>query len=404
MPQERRLTINYVRALIRKSVSYLFPEPPTFAVAPHPTLADEHARRAEAALAGVYAANDLAAIDFATAIDASVLGDGAFKVTWDAAERRPIVTSVDVQGLSAWWRADDPRRVTRIVQRVTMPAAEARERYHVAVPAGATPSAAVVVLEDWQPARFKLTVASQVVRDGPNPFGAIPYIVFANAPRPQEFWGDSDLLDLVDVQRELNRRLSVVSRILELSGNPIAVLENVDASDGIAVGPGAKWELPEGAKAYLLDLLQGGGVRLHLDYIELLYRVLHDLAETPRTAFGDSGRALSGAALEVEIQPLVQKVKRKRRTWESVYARRNALILDYLERFGGLDLGGARSTRTIWGAILPTDRDSLVSQEVSLHAAGLRSARTAIAALGAEDPDRELTLIATEQRQQPGGA
>ena len=36
--------------------------------------------------------------------------------------------------------------------------------------------------------------------------------------------------------------------------------------------PGAVWEIPERAKAYLLDLLQGGGVKLHVDYIDLLYR------------------------------------------------------------------------------------------------------------------------------------
>jgi hypothetical protein len=28
-------------------------------------------------------------------------------------------------------------------------------------------------------------------------------------------------------------------------------------------------------------------VRLHVDYVGLVYRTLHDLAETPRIAFGD---------------------------------------------------------------------------------------------------------------------
>jgi len=49
-----------------------------------------------------------------------------------------------------------------------------------------------------------------------------------------------------------------LSRILELSGNPVAVLENVEESEDIAVKPGAVWNIPEDAKAYLLDLLQGG--------------------------------------------------------------------------------------------------------------------------------------------------
>jgi hypothetical protein len=251
--------------------------------------------------------------------------------------------------------------------------------------------------------RFTLTVGGEVVRDGPNPFGRLPYVIFANAPRPQEFWGESDLVDLVEVQRELNRRLSTVARVLELSGNPIAVLENVEEADGIQVGPGALWELPEGARAYLLDLLSGGGVGLHLQYIELLYRALHDLAETPRTAFGDAGRNLSGTALEVEIQPLVQKVKRKRRVWDSVYSRRNALILDLLARFGDLDLGELRRATPIWGAILPTDREVLVRQQVDLVEHGLHARRTALANLGVEDPEGELALLAEERRQSAVG-
>ena len=125
------LTVNYARALVRKLASYLFPEPVTFAVPPagSAAVARERARRAEEALARVYADNDLAAVDFNAAIDAAVLGDGAFKVTWDAVEGRPVVTAVDVQPLSAWWDADDPRRVTRVVQRTVLPAEEARARY-----------------------------------------------------------------------------------------------------------------------------------------------------------------------------------------------------------------------------------------------------------------------------------
>jgi hypothetical protein len=41
--------------------------------------------------------------------------------------------------------------------------------------------------------------------------------------------------------------------------------------------------VPEKAKAYLLDLLQGGGIALHTDYIDLVYRALHDLGESPRS-------------------------------------------------------------------------------------------------------------------------
>lgn len=406
LPTERRLTVNYARVLVRKTVSYLFPEPATFSVSPLRETGSARAKasRAELAVQQVYDANDLAQVDFDVAIDASVLGDGAFKVTWDGEERRPVVTAVDVQGLSVWWQADDPRRVTRVVQRQIISGDEASDRYGVTVPATGLLPRQVAVLEDWTATRYTLTVGQQVLRDERNPFGWIPYVIFANARRPHEFWGESDLVDLLDVQRELNRRLSVVSRILELSGAPIAVLENVDGAEGVQVRPGARWELPEGSKAYLLDLLQHGGVSLHLDYIDKLYRALHDLSETPRTSFGDSGRPLSGAALEVEIQPLVQRVKRKRRVWDSVFRRRNALVLDLMARFGGLDIGPHRVSKALWSAILPTDRDALVGQEVQLVTNGLSSRRTAIAALGSEDPESELSLIQQEQQQGgPGG-
>jgi hypothetical protein len=253
------------------------------------------------------------------------------------------------------------------------------------------------VVEQWTDTRWSLQIAGQLVQDIANPYGWIPYVVAANNPRPFSFWGESDLVDLVDVCREINQRMTVLARILEMSGAPIAVLENVHGSEGIAVGPGAKWELPEGARAYLLDLLQGGGSQIHLAYVDQLFRVLHDLSETPRTAFGDSGRDLSGAALEVEIQPLIQKVGRMRRMWDGVYARRNGMLLDLLERFGGEELGGVRQTTAIWPPILPSDRDGSVRNAVALVEGGIQSRRTAIVALGGNDPEGELAAIRAER-------
>ena len=52
------------------------------------------ANRAERALAETIAANDLARLDVELCIEASVLGDAALKVTWDATDRTPIVAAV----------------------------------------------------------------------------------------------------------------------------------------------------------------------------------------------------------------------------------------------------------------------------------------------------------------------
>jgi hypothetical protein len=396
---ETRLVFNYARALIRKTASYVFPGPVGVSALPlaETPIAHEAASLAERLLTTLAADLDLSRLDQLLAVDAAVLGDAALKVTWDQRRGRPRVAPVDPAGLVATWAPDDPREVERMVHAYTLSGLQARRLFPDLDLSAIDPEGMVPVVEDWTVSTWGLHIAGQHLRTVPNPYGWIPYLVAANNPRPLAFWGQSDLGDLVDVCREINQRMTVLARILELSGAPIAVLENVHGSEGISVGPGAKWELPEGAKAYLLDLLQGGSSQVHLDYLDRLFRVLHDLSETPRTAFGDSGRDLSGAALEVEIQPLVQKVERLRRMWEGVFVRRNAMLLDLLERFGNEPLHGVRQTTTIWPPILPSDREGAVRSAVSLVESGIQSRRSAIVALGGNDPESELAAIRAER-------
>lgn len=396
---ETRLTVNYARTLIRKAVSYLMPRPVTFNVVDESGRSGETSVRAEQILHNVYGANDLHTTDVQSAIDSSVLGDGAFKVTWSERLGRPVIVAADPQQLWAWWRTDNPRELSRVMHRYEIPASEAEDLFGVTT-AGTT--GRMTVVEEWTPERYRIEVNGGVVRDTANPYGWIPYLLYPNLARPHEFWGASDLEDLIDICRELNRRMTTISRILQVAGYPITVLENVTGSEGIQVDAGAVWELPEASRAYLLDMLQGGGVRLHIDFIELLYRQLHDLSETPRTAFGDSGRSLSGVALEVEIQPLVQKVMRKRRLWDSVYRQRNAMILDLMERFGGADLGGLRRTETNWSEILPSDHDALVQAESRLVEANIHSRRDAMAALGDTNPEAAWEHVLDELRELEG--
>ncbi len=397
---ETRLVVNYARTLVRKVASYVFPAPVRFSDAPadDTAAAREQANRVERLLAATVATLQLDRLDPALSVDAAVIGDAAMKVTWDDQRSRPRVVAVDPAALVAHHEPGNPWSVATVVHTYGQTGREigrlvSREHVHRLA---LDPDHTYPVSETWSDRRWRLTVAGQDVIDTPNPYGWIPYVLAHNDPVPSSLWGTSDLVDLIDVCRELNARMSVLSRVLELSGAPIAVLENVDGSEGITVGPGAKWELPEGARAYLLDLLQGGGTETHIAYIDLLYRTLHDLSETPRTAFGDSGRDLSGAALEVEIQPLVQKVNRKRRMWDTVYSQRNARLLDLLESFGGGEIGGLRQTTAIWPQVLPSDRDSAVRNAVSLVGSGVQSRRSAMAGLGEEDPDGELARIREE--------
>jgi len=382
--RERRLTFNYARVFVEKVTSYLM-SGINFAVEPAED-SDEaaaQAQKTEAALYRVYEENNLEQLDLETEIDCAVLGDACYKVIWDTDGKRVKVTAPDVQGIYAWWSGDDVSHIWRVASRYSLSAEEA-ELLHGVKPKGKM----AALVELWTVRDFELYVDNTLLESKPNPYGFIPFVIYPNIREPKKFWGVSDLTQIMESQRELNRAMSQLSHILELSGNPIAVLENVEESEDIAIRPGAVWNVPEDAKAYLLDLLQGGGVNLHIDYINLIYRTLHDLSESPRSAFGGMERDLSGVALEIELHPLLQKVRRKRLIRTSAYNRRNEMILRLLEKYRGESFGD-NHLRVVWGPVLPKDMDRKVSSEQILVQTGIHSRRTAMDEIGIRNPEYE---------------
>jgi hypothetical protein len=270
-----------------------------------------------------------------------------------------------------------------VVSRYTLDAEEAEIIY------GTRPkNKTAKITEIWTDRDFELYLDNIPIEAKANPYGFIPFVIYPNLREPKKFWGISDLPQIMESQRELNRAMSQLSRILELSGNPIAVLENVEKSEDIAISPGAVWNIPEDAKAYLLDLLQGGGVNLHINYIDLIYRALHDLSESPRSAFGGIERDLSGVALEIDLQPLLQKVRRKRIIRAAAYNRRNEMILKLLAKYQCEDYG-RNNLRVVWGPVLPKDMDRKVNSEQLMVQTGIHSRRTAMNEVGVKDPDHE---------------
>jgi Phage portal protein, SPP1 Gp6-like len=339
----------------------------------------ERARTAERGLREVEAANGLAQLDFETELDCAVLGDAAYKVTWDVAAAAVRVSAPDVQGIYTWRLPDDPWRITAVAS-----------QYRT------EPGDSGLVTEYWTPATFELWRGSELAERLPNPYGFVPFVIFPNVREPKQTWGASDIPALVESSRELNRCYTQLSQILELSGNPIAVLQGVNRAEDIVVEPGAVWELPDNTTAYLLDLLKGGGVQAHTDYIDLVYRTLHNLGESPRTAFGANPQGLSGIALNTELDPIARKVARKQLIRSAAYEKRAMLILQLLHQYSGLDVEGLRPSMH-WGPVLPVDRSRQVADEVALVAAGIESHRAASAHLGADDPDAEWARVLEER-------
>jgi hypothetical protein len=391
--RHRQLVFNYSKVSVDKTTSFLMQG---LAFACYPAAdGDElkaRVRSAEQLLRHVYEENNLQQLDYETEVDAAVLGDACYKVIWDTDRKRIRITAPDVSGLFAWWLGDDTSRIWRVASRYALTQDEVQILYGRAIE-----KKAATITELWTEADLQIFLDNDVMESKPNPYGFIPFVIFPNLREPKKFWGTSDIPGLIQPQRELNRALSQLSRILELSGNPIAVLENIASAEDIKVQPGALWTIPEDAKAYLLDLLQGGGVRLHVDYIDLLYRALHDISEAPRAAWGGTEKELSGSALQIELGSLVQKVTRKRTIRTNAYHQRNELILKLAEKYMDASFAGINH-RVVWGPILPQDAARQAQNEQLLVQAGVHSRRTAMDEMGVQDPDEEFNRWLQERQ------
>jgi len=393
--RSRQLVFNYAKVTIDKVTSFLMQGLTTTC---YPIEDTDQARatvaRAERLLHQVYDDNDLQQLDWETEIDCAVLGDACYKVTWDADEKRVRITSPIVSGIYAWWLGDDLSKVWRVVSRYQLDQDELAMLYGIQ-----TKKQRIYLTELWTAKQFQLYVDDDLAQDKPNPYGFIPFVLFPNLRAPKKFWGTSDVPALMQPQRELNRAMSQLSRILEFSGNPIAVFENwpENRDQDAKVAPGQNLYLYEGEKAYVLDLLKGGGINLHMNYIDALYRALHDISETPRAAFGGIEKELSGAALSIELGSLTQKVARKRTIRGSAYNARDDMVLRLARQFQGQDFSGI-THQVQWASVMPEDRSRTAQNEQLLVQAGIHSRQTAMDEMGMRSPGREFETWLEERR------
>jgi hypothetical protein len=434
------LVVNYARAVVDKGVSYLFGRGVHFSVPEDAPLGAVRARLAERLLAQIAEENDLDLLLLHAATNAAALGDAALKVFWDAAAGRVRILNVDPFRFFPTWASDDVAALQRVAVCGRLAAAEARERYGWQ---GVVRSSVgeVETLEVWTAERFQLVVEGEVMRDDPNPYRFIPFVHVPNLQPPNTSWGVSDLVDVIPLNRELDERMSDQADLIRYHADPPVVFRGVERHSDLAVGPGTVWDLPRDADVALLEWR--GALPTLQEHVERVLRALYEVAETPRTSFGDSGRLLSGVALETELQPLIQRTLRKQVGWGAAlrHVARMALLLseqfdDRLRR-GGTEEGGlpgfslppgagggeegslARPAlrfapyrvRVVWPPMLPRDDDAEAQRNLALVAGGLRAHRSAMDALGVLEPEAELQRVRQDRRalqdgeaRQAGGA
>lgn len=190
----------------------------------------------------------------------------------------------------------------------------------------------------------------QVLREEVWPYPFPPVVHCQNLPNPHEFWGQSDLeddvLQLCDI---LNFLLSNLVRIIRYHAHPKTWGRGFSARElQIDVDETIVFSSPQ---AELRNLEMQSDLGSAVLVYDRLREALHEISRIPEVATGNLERAgsLSGVALSILYQPLLEKTETKRRLYGDLLVELNRRLL----AIGGF--GNDLLTTIHWTELIPGD-------------------------------------------------
>jgi hypothetical protein len=213
------------------------------------------------------------------------------------------------------------------------------------------------------------------------PYAFSPVVYCQNMIAPHEFWGMSDTEDdLVEAIDKENFTVSNILKILRYHAHPKTWVTGVRKED-VRVNPDNMILLPTDASIGNLEMQSD--MESSIQMYKELKQFVHELARVPEVATGklDSIGQLSGVALEILYQPLLEKTEAKRVTYGEMIVELNRRLL----ALGGY--GENNLTELRWQEMLPKDQVQMTTAAIAKKTLGV-SADTLIQEFG-YDPDIE---------------
>lgn len=362
--------VNFARVIVDKGVSFLFGRNVGF------ELSEVEETTAEQWLRACWAANRKMTLLQKLALNGAVCGQAFVKIVPTRSYPRLIV--LDPSTVTVRWEADDIEQV--VSYRIQYPAID---------PATGKPMAIRQLVErDGQVWR----VSDQVSRGNspvwettaetiwPHPWS--PIVDCQNLPVPNEYWGMSDLEDdVLQLNSAINFVLSNLARIIRYHAHPKTWGRGFTANQlDIAVDETIVLPSPE---AELRNLEMVSDLSSSIALYERLREALHEVTRVPEVATGklDNIGSLSGVALQILYQPLLEKTETKRRTYGDLLVELNRRLL----ALGGF--GEENRTVLHWPELLP--RDPKAEAETALLHQQLGVSRSTILEKLGYDPQLE---------------
>src|SRR6266516_3722105 len=231
------------------------------------------------------------------------------------------------------------------------------------------------------------------------PWAVAPILCCPNLPNPNESWGVPDLTpDLIDQNRVLNFIQSNTSRIIKFHGHPKTWGKGFRASQlSTSVDDVIIIEAPDGM---LQNLEMQSDLASSQNFAAIIRSDMDEQSRVPAVALGrlaDLPRGnISGVALQLLFQPLIEKTVQKQRLYGCLIrdVSRAALVIGgliSLEEHEGYPIN------LHWQALLPTD--DLQSAQTALLMQQLGASKYTTLSMLDLDPDEEMEKRKSEDAQ-----
>jgi hypothetical protein len=335
------VVVNYCRVIVDKGVSFLFGQDLRFEL-------DEVAEtEAEQWLAACWRANRKMTTLQKLALNGAIAGHAFIKIVPQQPYPRLVV--LDPATVAVTWDPDDLEQVVRY--RIQYPAIDPQTGKPITVrQLIARDGTAWQITDQRSPADSPVW---QTVSETVWPYPWPPIVDCQNLPCPNEYWGISDLEDdLLQLNASINFVFSNLARIIRFHAHPKTWGRGFSANQlNVAVDETIVLPSPD---ASLQNLEMTSDLASSIQLLQRLREALHEIARVPEVATGRLERAgaLSGVALQILYQPLIEKTETKRRTYGDLLVEINRRLLT----LGGY--GDDQHTIIHWPALIPGDPES----------------------------------------------
>ena len=261
-------------------------------------------------------------------------------------------------------------------------------------------------------------INDELIDEYQNAIGSVPVVHITNVSISSSPWGQSDIWDIIPLNRELNEKMAEVSDIINYHAAPVTIITGAKASQ-LERGPKKVWAgLPKDANVFNLE--SRGEMSGALEYIQFIKRTMHEITGIPEAALGQFQPVsnTSGVALAIQYQPLMNRYAMKKIHFSKGLERINELVIrtaamfrpemllynpqkaakperDNLLELDPLDPLTYKTT-CHWPDPLPVDVLIKLNEVQAKMSLGLESKRGALRTLGEEFPNEKMEEIFEE--------